>query len=178
MTVHVPDGDPDGEFEASRAALRDILYAYLDICGDCLPAGDWTRAERGATDPFRYLDIRYRSAWLFRTGAELRVLHHGAAVLLLCRLAELDEDDDGAGVRAGEAFAEAAMRSAPDDVLAAISAARLPIYQAWRAGRVTDEPTIQAAFRAAFSPGLDLYGALQAVRERVILPTFADVAAA
>ena len=175
MTVHVTEATADAEWRASAAALRDILYTYLDLCADCLPTGDWSRAERGTTDPFRYLDIHYAGTVAIRTPAEERLLHEGAAVQLLCRLADAAETDEASGSRTVEAVAEAVARGASSGEIAAVSPELARIARAWRRGRIVPEPSIQRAFEAAFTPGEHVHDHLRAVREQVVVPAFARV---
>ncbi len=49
--IKVDESNADLEFEASKEAIRDFLYTYFDVAGDCLPTGDWERAERGRHPP-------------------------------------------------------------------------------------------------------------------------------
>lgn len=126
------------EYEESTNAIKDFLYMAFEIAGDCQPIGDWTRAELGTVDPFRYLDIVYEYKYQFRSDAEVDFLHRFAALNLLCRLAVHDEDGT---------------RHHPDLVR---------IREAFESGRVVSLPVLDRAFRAgldgteAFIPTLEL----------------------
>ena len=57
--VTIDDSSYRHEFEASASAIRDFLYTYFEISGDCLPIGDWDRAELGSVDPTCYIDVEF-----------------------------------------------------------------------------------------------------------------------
>lgn len=92
--ITVDESNSNLEFFASKSAISDFLYMYFNIAGDCLPTGDWDRAELGAVDPFRYIDIDYDCKYQIRSNAEIRFMREAAAVNLLCRLARIHAEDE------------------------------------------------------------------------------------
>jgi hypothetical protein len=95
--LHINEINFTIEYKESEDAIKDFLYMTFEIAGDCLPTGDWNRAELGRVDPFRYLDIAYECAYQFRNPSELAFLHRSAALNLLCRLAQIEDEDDCSG---------------------------------------------------------------------------------
>ena len=117
--VRVNEGTYDAEYSASTDAIRDFLYMYFQIAGDCLPAGDFDRAELGSVDPFRYLDVAYEYTYQFRSKQEVAFLHEGAAINLLCHLAQAIDLDECSGSTIVADFRSALARSQEDDALQA-----------------------------------------------------------
>jgi hypothetical protein len=172
--VTIDDANYEEEYRATAGAIRDFLYTYFEIVGDCLPAGDWDRAELGSVDPFRYLDVTFEYAYLFRPEHEIAFLHEGAAVNLLCRLAQAVDADECSGSRVVPDFS-AGLASGQDDAsLRKLSPELHAIHQAYAGGRVVDRLPIQTALRAGFAGNPHaFYSALESVRTEVILPVFA-----
>ncbi len=137
------------EYEESTNAVKDFLYMAFEIAGDCQPVGDWTRAELGTVDPFRYLDIAYEYEYQFRSEGEIHFLHRFAALNLLCRLAVHDEDGT---------------RHDPNLVR---------IRDAFESGRVVSLPVLDRAFRAGLYGTEDFVPALKLVNAEIVQRTFA-----
>lgn len=149
--VTIDDSTYSREYEASAAAIRDFLYTYFEISGDCLPLGDWDRAELGSVDPFLYLDVQFVPQDGFRGPGELVFLREGAAVNLLCRVADALCVDECSGSTRVAGFCSAVASGADDEALRALSPDLLAIYRAYADGRVANAPSIQAAFAAWLS---------------------------
>jgi hypothetical protein len=137
------------EYEESTDAIKDFLYMAFEIAGDCQPIGDWTRAELGTVDPFRYLDVAYEYEYQFRSEQEVQFLHRSAALNLLCRLAVHDEDGT---------------RHQPELVR---------IREAFESGRVVSLPVLDRAFRAGLDGTEDFVPALKLVNAEIVRRTFA-----
>jgi hypothetical protein len=176
--VTIDDANYEEEYRATADAIRDFLYMYFEISGDCLPVGDWDRAELGSVDPFRYLDVAFEYEYLFRPEHEIAFLHEGAAVNLLCRLAQAVDTDECSGSRVVSEFG-AGLASGQDDAsLRKLSPELHAIYQAHAGGRVVDLLPIQAALSAGFTGNPQaFYSVLETVRTQVIIPVFASQAA-
>ncbi len=171
--VTIDDANYEEEYRATADAIRDFLYTYFEIVGDCFPAGDWDRAELGSVDPFRYLDVAFEYDYLFRPEHEIAFLHEGAAVNLLCRLAQAVDADECSGSRVVPEFGAALASGQDDAALRKLSPELHAIHQAHAAGRVIDLPSIQAALRAGFTGTPQaFYSALESVRTQVITPVF------
>ena len=123
---------------------------YFQIAGDCLPAGDFDRAELGSVDPFRYLDVAYEYTYQFRSKQEVAFLHEGAAINLLCHLAQAIDLDECSGSTIVADFRSALARSQEDDALQAQAPDLHAIYKAYRNSRTILTPAIQQALQAAF----------------------------
>ncbi len=112
----------------ARAALRDILFLYVDMVGSY--GGFGHDLDVGRFDPLEWLDSRIADPQLAPGEVDLDLLRQGAACALLCRCVDAF-DDHGALVLA-------------DPALGAVEAA-------WRAGRFAFLPEIDEAFRTAFA---------------------------
>lgn len=172
--IAITEDNFDDEYKLVEAALQDFLLMYFEIGADCLPYGDFSRAPLGEVDPFRFLDISYTSpAYGFIDERSLRMLHQGAAVNLLCRLADFHENAMGSFDGHGYSSAFKAMLSGDTEWEQWRNKALdlLKIYDAFVEVRIIDIPAIRGAFSLAFSdPGAFLAEALPEVYAEVIAP--------
>ena len=182
--VHVSEQSFEDEYSASTNAMRDFLYMYFEISGDCRPTGDFDRAELGAVDPFRYLDIDYRSTFQFRSGTEIQFLHQASAVNLLCQLAQVFDHDECSGSTLMTDFISIECRNGQTnhhsgDSLRAHLRDSIPevfrIRDAVGAGRIIDTPSITNAFTAAFTSAELFHQSLGVVLSDVILVSFYEL---
>lgn len=169
--VEVTDETFDSLYAESAAALRDILYLYLEIASDCLPWGDFDRADRGTFDPYRFLAITYRHRYQFRSESDLRLLHEGSAISLIAHLAEIAFLDECSESTFVEDFARGRItyeHPAAHDTL--VELAR--IHHAYVTGRIVDHPLIRSAFDTAFTDPESFLDRLPPLVADVIVPTF------
>jgi len=170
--INVTDATFPDEYSASTSAIRDFLYMYFEISGDCRPFGDYDRAELGHVDPFQYLDIHYVYKYQFRSDAEITFMHQAAAINLLCRLAQAYDKDECSGSTFMTDFCNLDSRRTNEPLLRESAPDLFRIYEAYSEGRIIDTPNIQEAFQAAFKDRTKFYFALGAVLKEVILKTF------
>ena len=170
--VHISENNFDDEYKASADAIRDFLYMFFEIAGDCRPVGDFDRAELGTVDPFRYLDIEYDYEYQFRSDSEISFLHQAAAVNLLCRLAQAYETDECSGSTFVSDFNNEMTREAKEPFLREHVPDLFRIHQAFRDGRIVNTPSIHNAFNSAFSDSERFYPSLGVVLDDVVLATF------
>jgi len=115
------------ELPRVRAALRDILFLYVDMVESY--GGFGHNLDAGRFDPCEFLDNRVVDPLVGPREVDLELLECGAACALLCRCVDAG-DDHG--------------RIAPDSPSLREAAA------AWRAGRFARRPVVAEAFRLAF----------------------------
>lgn len=170
--VKVDETNYKDEYKASTEAIRDFLYMYFDISLDCLPTGDFDRAELGNVDPFRFLDIEYIYKYQFRNKAELNFLHQGAAINLLCRLAQVYDLDGYSGSTFISNFLNEQTRIDKEEFLKEHVPELFKIHDAYCQGKIVKTPSIIDAFRAAFHDSERFYTSLERVLTDVIFSTF------
>lgn len=170
--VHVDESNFDRLYAESTSAIQDFLYMLFEIAGDCRPIGDWDRAELGEVDPFKYLDISYEYEYQFRSGSELTFLHRSAALNLICRLANIVDEDETSGSTWMEDFRRRDSLPDGEGLLRKYHPELFLISEAFEAGRVVGHPTIQRAFRAALYGGDDFFLTLRLLVPDVVLRTF------
>lgn len=76
----------------ARAAVRDILYLYYDAVTSY--GGFGHNLEAGSFDPLLYLDAVVDVPPGWAAGVDLRLLHEGSAVALLCSLSDFWDDHE------------------------------------------------------------------------------------
>jgi hypothetical protein len=170
--VHVNETNFDQLYAESRCAIKDFLYMLFEISGDCLPCGDWDRAELGEVDPFRYLDIAYEFKYQFRSESELTFLRRAAALNLLCRLARIADEDLTTGSTWMADFRGRSKQQALEAAIREHHPELLTIVKAFEAGRVVPDSAIQRAFKAALYGTDDFWITLRSVTADVVLRTF------
>ncbi|WP_339742262.1 hypothetical protein [uncultured Rubinisphaera sp.] len=176
--VKVDESNFDFEYSNALSVIKEFLYLYFEISEDCLPLGDWCRSDRVAFDVFQYLDIEYTYQYQFLSLGQLRVIHQGAAIYLLCQLAEVFEDDEGRESSKIANFCSAEYRKTHEATLIKIIPDIYKIHGAFQLGRIVKTPCIQEAFEFAFTPNASAFwSSLQQIREEVISKTFTNVIA-
>jgi hypothetical protein len=170
--VRIDESNYASEYQESEDAIKDFLYMAFEIAGDCLPTGDWDRAELGRVDPFRYLDIAYEYQYLFRSSSELDFLHRSAALNLLCRLARIEDNDECSGSTWMADFRTPHVRLEKEALIRRYHPELFQIQDAFEGGRVVGIPIIQRAFKAALYATEELYPVLRLVTESIVLRTF------
>ena len=170
--VRIDESNYASEYQESVDAVKDFLYMAFEIVSDCLPTGDWDRAELGKVDPFRYLDIAYEYEYLFRSPEDLAFLHRSAALNLLCRLAKIDDDDECSGSTWMVDFRTPHLRLENEALIRRYHPELFQIEEAFEGGRIVQVPIIQRAFRAALYGSEELYPVLRLVTEKIVLRTF------
>lgn len=137
-----------------RAALRDILFLYVDLIESY--GGFGHNLDAGHFDPFEFLDNRIVDPLVGPRDVDLELLECGAACALLCRCVDAC-DDHG--------------RVDPE------SPALREVAAAWRAGRFARRPVIAEAFRLAFEGEEAVFRAqLERVVAQHVLGYFARLA--
>lgn len=173
--VKIDESNFDYEYSNALIAIKAFLYMYFDISDDCLPLGDWCRTDRIEFDVFRYLDIEYTYQYQFLSLGQLRVIHHGAAIYLLCQIAEVLEDDEGRENSIRAAFYSIEFRKTHENSLRKTIPIIFKILEAYQQGRIVKTPCIQEAYKFAFSPNISAFwSSLQQIREEVICKTFTN----
>ncbi len=170
--LRIDQNNVDDEYEESTNAIRDFLYMFFEIAGDCLPVGDFDRAELGEVDPYKYLDIQYEYRYQFRSDAEIAFLHQGAAINLLCRLAQVNDEDQCSRSTLLADFNNEQVRAENEEMLMHAAPDLFKIYDAWSGGRIIATPSIRNSFHLAFSDSARFHASLEAVLNDVILKTF------
>ena len=170
--VQIDKNNFDDEYKASADAIRDFLYMYFEIAGDRRPVGDFDRAELGKVNPFGYLDIKYDYEYQFRSDWEIKFLHQGAAINLLCRLAQAYETDECSGSTFVADFNNEETRKTKEQILKEFSPDLFTILEAFSNGRIVATKRIQIAFHAAFNDSERFFPSLEKVLTDVILTAF------
>ena len=167
--VKITEANSAREIELSTIALKNILYLYYEISSDCLPIGDWDRADADYFDPYRYLDIEYESNFIIRDEAELALLHEGSAVFLLCRLAQFYDLDESTGSLTMLDFCKTKQREIEERHLRTIAPELFRIHSVFESGNIVKNEYIQNAFLVAFTGNYELFiEAIKKVRIHVI----------
>ena len=170
--VKITETNSEAEYKASEETIREFLYMFFEISGDCRPVGDWDRAEIGTVNPFRFLDIDYEYEYQLRSSSEIKFMHEGAAVNLLCRLASFYDLDECSGSTLMADFNNEASRKEKSDAINANAPDLFKIHEAFASGRIVKTPCIQDAFKAAFSGCEEFYSSLKKVLAEVIFKAF------
>lgn len=170
--VQISETNFDDEYKASTEAIRDFLYMFFEIAGDCRPIGDFDRAELGNVDPLRYLDIEYDYEYQFRSESEITFLHEAAAVNLLCRLAQIYDADERSGSTFISDFSNELSRKANEKTLIEHVPDLFRIHKAVSDNRIIGTSSIKNAIDAAFGDSHRFHASLQAVLNDVILKSF------
>ncbi|GEM_PF-5712326 len=176
-TINITAENADTEYAASKEAIRDILYMYFEIAGDCRPIGDWDRADLGRFAPYRYLDIEYEADYCIRSSSEVEFLQQGSAVKLLCQLACVYDQDMCSGATFMRDFCDPDMRERRSDELRECHPELFRIHSAFSGGRVLKNPLLHDAFFAAFHKEGDFYQSLRKVLEEIIIPCLKNLTA-
>lgn len=173
--VVIDESNCDREYQESTSAIKDFLYMLFEIAGDRLPLGDWDRADLGAVDPFRYLDIAYEDEYQFRSVPELDFLHRAAALNLLCRLAEIEDEDECSGSTWMADFQNPLVRAEKETSIREHHPVMFRILEAFESGRIVSIPVIQQAFTAALYGNGDFLQALANVTSEIVVRPFDDL---
>ncbi len=170
--IKVGEDNVRDEYDESTNAIRDFLYMFFEIAGDCRPVGDFDRAELGNVDPYKFLDIRYEYEYLFRTDSDIVFLHQGAAINLLCRVAKVYDMGECSGSAWMTYFNDEQMRVEKERELREHAPDLYKIHDAWSRGRIIGTPCIQNSFHLAFKDSERFWPSLEVVLNDVILKTF------
>ncbi len=168
--IKITENNSDFEYNESSKALKDILLMYFEISSDCLPIGDFSRAEYGNVDPYKYLDIEYEYKYQFRSNHELKILHEGVAIKLLCILANIVDEDECSGSTVLSDFNSNI--HADNEIIQKKFQVITVIHEAWNQGRIIKTPSIHHSFNIAFNDEQKFYNSLESVRKEVIMNVF------